>query len=151
MLLLASINAFGNAGDNAEPSFVVVVNKTVPEARLTPVDLRAIFSIRKRSWSDGSPIRVFVLQESDSLHHQFCQSALHSYPYVLRDHWDRMTFSGTGVAPTVVKNQQEMVHMVVKTPGAIGYVHTSSILDENHNLTVTYSYPERSYSYSEEQ
>ncbi len=44
------------------------------------------------------------------------------YSYVLRAAWDRMVFTGTGLAPTVVRSEEEMRRRVRETPGAIGYV-----------------------------
>jgi hypothetical protein len=44
------------------------------------------------------------------------------YSYVLRRAWDRMVFTGTGFAPTIVRSEAEMIERVRSTPGAIGYV-----------------------------
>jgi hypothetical protein len=46
---------------------------------------------------------------------------LQLFPYQLRRAWDRQLFSGTGQAPTVVADEQEMLRRVAATPGAIGY------------------------------
>jgi ABC-type phosphate transport system substrate-binding protein len=88
--------------------------------------LRAIFSMRVREWPGGEPIRVFVLPDDDQLSNDFCRELLGTYPYVLRTLWDRMVFTGTGLAPTIVKSEQEMRARVRTTPGAIGYVHHST-------------------------
>jgi hypothetical protein len=44
------------------------------------------------------------------------------YSYVLRRAWDRMVFTGTGFAPTIVRSEKEMIERVRSTPGAIGFV-----------------------------
>lgn len=84
--------------------------------------VRAIFAIRLREWPDGVPVRVFVLPDSDPLHVEFCREQLGTFPYVLRASWDRLVYTGTGIAPEVVPNEKEMRRRVAMTRGAIGYV-----------------------------
>jgi len=83
--------------------------------------LRAIFTMRIRAWPDGAPVRVFVLPDDNDTHDRFCREQLGMYSYVLRDLWDRLEFTGTGLAPTVVHSLDEMRARVQATPGAIGY------------------------------
>lgn len=84
--------------------------------------LRAVFSLRVRTWPDGQPVRVFVLDDSDPLHIQFCQEHLATYPYVLRRSWNRTSYTGTGLLPVRVSSIEEMRRRVDRTQGAIGYV-----------------------------
>ena len=100
----------------------IIVN---PDEANAPIDralLRAIFTMRLRQWPDGTPVRVFVLSDHDEATALFCREQLGTYPYVMRSTWDRMVFTGTGLAPTVVRSEQEMRERVRSTPGAIGYV-----------------------------
>jgi ABC-type phosphate transport system substrate-binding protein len=98
---------------------------THPGLKGTVVDgemLRAVFTMRLRQWPDGTPIRVFVLPDDSELHVNFVRERLSTYPYVLRSVWDRLVFTGTGFAPTLVQSEQEMRERVQNTAGAIGYV-----------------------------
>ena len=88
--------------------------------------LRALFTMRIRQWPDGQPARIFVFSDSNPLQDEFCREILGTYPYVLRAAWDRLVFTGTGLAPVVVKSVAEMQRRVADTPGAIGYVPISS-------------------------
>ena len=83
--------------------------------------LRRIFFSRQTHWSDGTPIRAFVLPDKHPLHIRFSKEILGVYPYQLRSAWDRMMYSGTGAPPITVKNIEEMRHKIEFTPGAIGY------------------------------
>jgi len=87
--------------------------------------LRAIFTTRLRQWPDGTPIRIFVLPDDSALHDQFCREQLGMYPYVLRELWDRLLYTGTGLTPTVVRSEAEMRARVKVTPGAIGYASSN--------------------------
>jgi hypothetical protein len=96
-----------------------------PDHAAAPLDrtfLRAVFTMRLREWPDGTPIRVFVLGDDSPLHDRFSREQLGTYPYVLRSIWDRLVFTGTGTAPTVLATEEEMWQRVRSTPGAIGYV-----------------------------
>lgn len=99
-----------------------IVSPSLASVTLDRDLLRAVFTMRMRQWPDGSPIRVFVLPDDDPLSDVFYRERLGMYSYVLRRAWDRMVFTGTGFAPTVVQSEQEMIERVRSTPGAIGYV-----------------------------
>jgi len=88
---------------------------------LSPETVREIFFMRLSSWSDGSSIHVFVLPDNHPLHIRFAKEILGVYPFQLRSAWDRLVYSGTGVAPTTVESVEEMVKRVESTPGGIGY------------------------------
>jgi ABC-type phosphate transport system substrate-binding protein len=119
LLLLLSFVA---APEASAPSVDVIVSPSLASAKLDRGLLRAVFTMRMRQWPDGSPIRVFVLPDSDPLSDMFYRERLGMYSYVLRRAWDRMVFTGTGLAPTVVQSEREMIERVRSTPGAIGYV-----------------------------
>ena len=96
-----------------------------PDRSAAPPDrdtLRAMFTTRLREWPDGEPVRVFVMPDDSPVHDQFCREQLGIYPYVLRQLWDRLQFTGTGLPPTTVRSEAEMRQRVKSTPGAIGYV-----------------------------
>lgn len=84
--------------------------------------LRGVFGMRVRVWPDGTPVRVFVLDDSNALHAEFSKTVLQMYPYQLRQNWDRLLYSGTGQQPVMVSNEEELLRRVAETPGAIGYL-----------------------------
>lgn len=100
----------------------VIVSPSLQTLELDRSLLRAVFTMRVREWPDGSAIRVFVLPDDDPLSDMFYRERLGMYSYVLRRAWDRMVFTGTGFAPTVVESEEQMRQLVRSTPGAIGYV-----------------------------
>ena len=96
-----------------------------PDREVTTPDRRLLLSIyigRVTLWPDGRPIRVFTLADDQPLHERFCRQMLGTYPYVLRGAWDKLVYTGTGFAPSVVADEREMRRRVQSTPGAIGYV-----------------------------
>ena len=115
-------------------SVEIIVNPAQATAPIDRTLLRAIFTMRLRQWPDGTPVRVFVLPDRDEATALFCREQLGTYPYVMRSTWDRMVFTGTGLAPTVVDSEREMRERVRSTPGAIGYVRSADTSDRRRSL-----------------
>jgi ABC-type phosphate transport system substrate-binding protein len=113
------------AGVRAQ-SAEIIVNPAQQNVSLNRNLLRAIFTMQLRAWPNGPPVHVFVLPDNNPLSDQFYREQLGIYSYMLRAAWDRMVFTGTGLAPTVVQSEQEMRERVRATPGAIGYVSRDS-------------------------
>lgn len=124
VLLGAVLMLFFVAGTvaSAEPSLRVI---TSPDRSGQSVDRKLLLSIyigRVSTWPDGRPISVFTLPDAHPLHVQFCRQLLGTYPYVLRNAWDKLVYTGTGFTPTIVASEEEMRKRVENTPGAIGYL-----------------------------
>jgi ABC-type phosphate transport system substrate-binding protein len=116
------------------PAVDVIVSPSLLSTKLDRSLLRGVFTMRVRQWPDGSQIRVFVLPDNDPLSDQFYRERLGMYSYVLRRAWDRMVFTGTGLAPTVVATEREMIERVRSTPGAIGYVRKRELSESEARL-----------------
>lgn len=110
----------------------VVVNDGVKRQILPLNTVRAIFGMRLRTWPDGAPIRVFVLNDEHPSHVSFCKETLNIFPHQLRLAWDRLVFSGTGQAPYQVSSEEEMRLRIAATPGAIGYLEETMINESVH-------------------
>lgn len=114
----------------------LVVNADVPQQSLSRSLVRSIFSMRMTSWSNGMPIRVFVLGDKDEVHATFSKRILGVFPHQLRRAWNRQIFSGTGQAPEKVESEQEMRDKVSQTPGAIGYLSEDMINEQIRTIAV---------------
>lgn len=100
----------------------VVAHPGHPGAEISRSLLRGVFGMRVRAWPDGTPVRVFVLEDANPVHAEFTEDVLRMYPYQLRQNWDRLLYSGTGQPPVTVPSEAELLRRVAETPGAIGYV-----------------------------
>ena len=99
---------------------------------MSVVQLRRIYSMRQAHWQNGLPIVIYVLASNNPLHQQFCREELRLFPYQLDRIWHKLTFSGYGVAPIEVENQQALIEAIQSTKGAIGYVENlSEVKDVN--------------------
>ena len=132
LVLFLGINS--NVWSNEQPE--IVVNPGVTENAVSGNVLRSIFSMRLRTWTDGTKIRVFVLADDDQLHQIVAKEKLNVFPYQLRSTWDRLVFSGTGQAPIKVNSNEEMLAKVASTPGAIGYLWRANINESVNVLQI---------------
>jgi len=105
----------------------VVTHHQVTDLSLTKSQLRRIYTMRQLYWSDNSTISVFVLPNQHELHQRFSKERLQIFPYQLNRIWHKLTYSGLGVAPTVVGSEQELIQAVINTPGAIGYIDDATL------------------------
>ncbi len=102
----------------------VIVHSTVSESNITKSQLRRIYTMRQTQWSNGHHIIVFVLPKQHPLHQRFSKERLQIFPYQLERIWNKLTYSGLGVAPVVKSTPEALINAVMKTPGAIGYTET---------------------------
>ncbi len=110
----------------------IISNITADTPSLSVTQLRRIYSMRQLHWQNGIPIVVYVLASNNPLHQQFCKQQLRLFPYQLDRIWNKLTFSGYGVAPIEVATQQELIKAIKLTKGAIGYVdNLSEVKDVN--------------------
>lgn len=108
-------------------SIDVISHHSVQVESLSSSQLRRIYSMRQIRWPNNDTIVVYVLPSQHSVHKVFSKDMLHIFPYQLDCIWNKLTFSGLGVAPRIVKSQAELIHAVSITRGSIGYVE---ILDK---------------------
>jgi len=78
--------------------------------------------MRQIQWPDGHRITVFVLPRKHDLHLRFSKERLQMFPYQLDRIWNKLTYSGLGVAPIMLNTPEELLEAIRTTPGAIGYV-----------------------------
>ena len=117
--LCSTLVPVGNAAE-------IVVNQSVPASDYSLNNTRSIFTMRQRFWLNGKKIKVFVLADNNPLHKTFTKNNLHMFPHQLRRVWDRMVFSGTGLAPIKLNTEDEMLEKISNTPYAIGYLNSGT-------------------------
>ena len=114
----------------------VITHRSNHISKISESTLRAIFGMRMLEWPDGTPITVFVLNQNNRQHTEFCKNVLHVFPYQLQRNWNRLIFSGSGQAPIFLSSTQEMLEHVRNTPGAIGYLPEDKVNDKVRILSV---------------
>lgn len=116
---------------------MIVNSKTdITKSYMTTHQVRQIFTMRKTVWPNGQAITVFVLPTNSSLHQKFSKEVLKIFPYQLERIWQKLTYSGLGKVPVLVKSLDELKIAVINTPGAIGYIDDLQTGDVFHVIEI---------------
>lgn len=103
------------------PRLAVVVNAQAPAQALDRAELRRIFLLRQRLWSDGTRVAPINLPADTPLREQFSRTVLGGGSRDFATYWNDLYFHGTQPPATVV-SEQAVLLFVARTPGAVGYV-----------------------------
>lgn len=126
----------GNRADENDPQVVAITSASFDPGIVSRNVLRAIYVMRLNKWNDGTPIKVFVLDDSTALHEAFSKEVLQFFPRQLRQAWDSQVFSGLGQYPERVDSEPEMLAKVKLTPGSIGYISKSEVDEDVRILQI---------------
>ena len=118
----------------AETPVVMIKHPGQSQESLTTSVAQRVYAMKKKVWSDGTPVVVYTLPSSSPVHRDFVQTFLKMKPHQLQRLWHRLVFSGKGDKPHLVHTMEEMLQKVEATPGAIGY--TDQQLLESSNRSV---------------
>jgi ABC-type phosphate transport system substrate-binding protein len=110
----------------AEDYFQVVVHPTNEVSTLERKALTEIFLKKKSYWPNGRPIIVVDLSSGSSVRMNFSEKVLGRPVSAVRNYWQQILFSGRGVPPAELKNDQQVLDFIATHDEAIGYVSTSA-------------------------
>lgn len=111
--------AQGNAPDT------LVANRDGLPDNISNLQLSNILTLKKTAWPNKQRIQIFLYHEDSEAFSAFIVEQLGLFPYQLRRHWQRASFSGRASAPIVIDDLTELVDIISNTPGAIGFIpHT---------------------------
>jgi len=123
LLVAATLPARSDgAAPEAAPPFWVIVNHGNTVASIDRKLLQDAFLGRATRWSDGQPINPVDLPPSSPARLRFSSEALRRSVDSVKIYWLQAIFSGHGVPPPELENEEQVVRFVARTAGAIGYV-----------------------------
>ncbi len=107
---------------------VVIANKSISESAIDLGNLTSIFLLNKVTWSNGSQIKIFDMKEGFNKAKVY--EAMHKQELEVRKQWLRKKLSEGVEEPKVLSSEDDILHAVKNTPGAIGYVAKVKATDE---------------------
>lgn len=119
---LATLALVGAAVAETRPEFVVIVH---PGNRATDVPRRFLadaFLKRVTRWDDEVTVRPVDLEPDSPLRERFSEQVLSRSAAAVKSYWEQLLFSGRGIPPPELRDEEEVVAYVVSHPGAVGYV-----------------------------
>lgn len=110
---------------SAEPGFVVIVNASNKARVLERRVVTDMFLKKRTQWSGNDMILPVDQSRGAAVRRQFSEQVLGRSVAEVRTYWNRLVFSGRGVPPPELANDDDVVKYVGKHGGAIGYVASS--------------------------
>ncbi|MBA3936266.1 MAG: hypothetical protein H0X38_02305 [Planctomycetes bacterium] len=105
----------------------VIVNGRATTTALSEDELRAFFLGKRTTWEDGTKVVVVVLRGGGS--HESLLQRLGKSPQQFITGWKKLVFTGKGSMPEQVNSEDELVALVARTPGAIGWIDAGKVAD----------------------
>lgn len=114
---------------------IVIGNRSVPVASLTPKDVKNIYLGKMKVWDNGMKI-VFVTLGSGDTTNRFLKQYVKKNPSMFNKYWKKKVFTGGGKPPRSFSREKDLLEYVSKTKGAIGYVSSQAYKDNVKILSV---------------
>jgi hypothetical protein len=111
------------------PIFRVIINASNPSRLLTRTEINRLF-LKKADWPSHLAVLPVDLPEDSRIRRSFSTSILERQVNSITSYWQYMMFSGRATPPVSVKTEEEAVAYVRLHREAIGYVSTSTSLEE---------------------
>jgi ABC-type phosphate transport system substrate-binding protein len=106
----------------ARADVVVVVNAANPIRTMAPVDVAALYLGRTRMFPGGEFALVFDQPRDSTVRERFFRQVAGMSLGQVNTYWSRLMFSGQETPPIVMPNEQAVMDVVRRNPGAIGYL-----------------------------
>lgn len=120
---------------SAAGDMIIIGNPSVSTSELRKQDVKYIFLGMKTKWNDGSKI-VFVIQKDSDTHKNFLENYIMKTPFQFSNYWKKQIFTGKGSSPQSLESDQAIINFVSETNGAIGYVSSSTSLDNVKSIRI---------------
>jgi ABC-type phosphate transport system substrate-binding protein len=115
---------------SADAPFRVIVNPQVKGSQIPRAALTLIFLKQAPKWSDGSSVLPVDQSVRSPVRKSFSSDVLQQGLVEVQVYWQRKMASGQ-TPPPVKTSDEEIVSFVASTPGAIGYVSSSTPLPDS--------------------
>lgn len=106
--------------------YIVIVNKANPVSSLSQQELQNIFLGKKTTWDDGKKIAP-VSQEGTPVHDAFANKSMSKTAHQLSNYWKKTIFTGVGMPPKNVSNDETVKQYVANNRDAIGYISAGAL------------------------
>ena len=128
-LLLSILIAHAATAISQETAFVVIAHGDVPETRVAPRDLSAMFLKKIGTWKNGAKIIPITLKDDSPVTTDFIKRIHNRSKQELKAYWQQQIFSGRGLPPQSFEGDAAVLDYVRRHPGAIGYISRASASD----------------------
>jgi ABC-type phosphate transport system substrate-binding protein len=114
---------------------VVIANLGIAITDVSKAELRDVFTGASSSLKGGVQVKPVLLREG-AVNDDFLDLYVGKSDSAFRASWRSILFSGQGVLPKTLDSDAAVVEYVLRTPGAVGYIGSSSPHDGVKTLRV---------------
>lgn len=118
--------------------YILIVNKNNPIDSLEQESVKKIFLGKKNFWDDGHKVEVF-LQEKNDIHKEFVEDILKRSVRQFKMYWRRELYSGTGLPPQELSDDNAIKETIASNSRAIGYISANSLDDSVKHVKIVTS------------
>jgi ABC-type phosphate transport system substrate-binding protein len=140
LVFLPALNLLAVTGGRVvEPPaapFLVIVHSSNAETSLTKSELSHLLLKKLTKWKDGRSVVPIDLVEGSLVRRSFSRAVHGRDVPAIKNYWQQQIFSGRGVPPREIDFEDEVVRLVARTPGAIGYVSTATPLKDVKKIRI---------------
>jgi len=127
--IVVALAAAAAAAESPRSAYVVIANPGTPVSRLDRKFVGEVFLRRVTRWPDDTPIRPVDLGPDARARIRFSEEVLSRSVASVRSYWQQRIFSGQGLPPPELPDDEAVVSYVLSHPGAIGYVAAGAALN----------------------
>ena len=125
-----------SADGPAPPPFVIIVDPSNAGKTYSRKFLADAFLKKTTRWPNGDLIRPVDLSADSPVREKFSQDILKRSVAAVKSYWQQVIFSGRGVPPPELANDDEVVKYVLANNGAVGYVSGAAKLGNAKVVTL---------------
>lgn len=100
----------------------VVANADVPDTALTRAQVSNLFLGKSKSLPSGTKVVPVDQDTEEPSTTEFYSKVVKKNPNQLKSYWSGLIFTGKGVPPETVLDDDEVIDYVSENPNGIGYV-----------------------------
>lgn len=129
-LLLATISLFSFllfAANQTVAGVAVIVSANNNTQSLSQAHVKSIFLGKTNKLPDGTTVVPVYQTETSETYKQFNSTVLEKNNKQLLNFWAKRVFTGKGVPPKALENDQAVISHVKTIPGGIGYIDSRSV------------------------
>jgi ABC-type phosphate transport system substrate-binding protein len=105
---------------------LIIASPLVTENRISMKELADIYIMKQQEWPGGIRVVPVNREVTSPERAEFSKQVFHLSPQQMADYWNRLRFQGK-LPPSVQTSDQAVLNFVRTIPGAIGYVHASTL------------------------
>lgn len=106
---------------------VVVIVHPANGNTLSETDISQIYLGKARTFPDGSQVVPIGLREGNATRNEFVQRYVGKSEAQLKAYWSQLLFTGRGVPPKEVDNEDAIRSLVANNPNIIGYINANKV------------------------